>query len=500
MARLSKSTKFFDFTGGLNTKSPVTSLAMNQAMDLQNINILPSGGFEKRRGNTAFNSSAMVGSTTAVTGLGYYKTAAGVEYMMAIAGTKAFKADNLDGTMDDITGAVTITTGTNNIWTHTNFNDLSIFVGGAPDAPIRWNATGNMTALAGSPPSGSFGFSANNRMFIGGTTANPSRIYWSILGNPEDWTGTGSGSQDVQLNDGDTLVGAAVMGIDHALLFKQNSIHDLAIRTSPFPLFPLFSNVGAISKRGIVVVDGVAYFITPEPRMKATDGTNIIEFPDTIDDIWDSLVISRLPYIHGMYYRRLHQIWWFVTTTGSTHDLCIVWDLKRKCWLKHPTGFKMNCSAMIQNRLAYAGGYDGKIYLQDAASTYVDNSETTTAINAYWRSGWMDFGTTIETKNVPYSVLCYTTQVSGTFNYSYGYDFNQDQSSSDPISMQASGSVWDSFLWDVGAWGTNSDATSLVNMAGNGKFFQHAVRNGNSGEPFMFNGIEIPIEQNAPHF
>ena len=138
--------KFFDFSGGLNTKSPPMVLKDNEASDLQNINLLPTGGFERRNGNSSFNSLAM-DSGSAIHGLGYYKLSSSAYYMMAIAGTKVFKSDNLDGAMDDITGTVTVTTGKDNIWTNAQMNNLSIFVGGAPDAPIKWNGSGNMSVL-----------------------------------------------------------------------------------------------------------------------------------------------------------------------------------------------------------------------------------------------------------------------------------------------------------------------------------------------------------------
>jgi hypothetical protein len=350
MTRASKALRLFTFNGGLNTKAPVTSLLATQALDLQNINLLPSGGFEKRRGNTAFNSSPMA-SSTAVHGLGYYRQADMDEWLMAVCGTKLFASTALNGTMTDITGAVTITTGQNNIWTHSVMNDLSIWVGGVPDAPIKWTGAGNAAVLGGTPPNGSWGLTANNRFFIGNTAANPSRVAWSILGDPEDWSGTGSGTQDVSKNDGDTLVGGAKLGMDHLILFKENSIHDLIIKTSPFPLFELRRGVGAVSKRAILPVDNYIYFITPEPRMKAFDGQNIIHFPDTIDDVWDGLNKSRLKYIQGLYMPRLRQIWWMCSnTTSSTHNLCLIWDLDRECWLRHTTGFGMNAAVLAQDR------------------------------------------------------------------------------------------------------------------------------------------------------
>lgn len=489
MTRRSKTVRFFDFTGGLNTKSPVTAVKMNEALDLQNINILPSGGFEKRRGNSAFNASAMNGGA-AVQGLGYYKTAAGVEYMMAIAGAKVFKADNLDGTMDDVTGAVTITAGKDNIWTYATMNDLAIFVGGAPDAPIKWNATGNFAALGGSPPSGTFGIVGNNRFFIG----SGSTIYWSILGNPDDWSGTGSGSTVANGSDGDTLVGAALNGYDHMLLFKQNSVYDLSIRTSPFPIFPLFPRVGAISKRGILNIDGIVYFVTAEPRLKATDGTNVIDFPDTLDTTWDSLNIGRLPYLHMQYNRRLHQIWIYCSSTSATtNDIAIVWDIARKCWLKNPTGFGMNSSALIANRLTYAGAYDGKIYKLDAESTYNDASETTPTINAYWRSGWMDFGDSLLRKSPSYIEAVFTNQTSGNFEVGMGFNFQMDRVLN-TITMVAVGGTWDSGVWDTALWGGQTDSSSLFHLNGSGKFLQFLIRNKNASERLLINGISFPVE------
>lgn len=498
--RRSKSLRFFDCTGGLNTKAPVTTLKYSEALDLQNINLLPSGGFEKRRGNTAFNSSAM-DSAAAVHGAGYYRQADADEWLMAVAGTKIFKSE-FDGTMDDITGAVTITTGQNNIWTHSVMNDLSIWVGGAPDAPIKWSGSGNVAALGGSPPSGSFGLTANNRFFIGNTTANPSRIAWGILGSPEDWSGTGSGTQDVSKNDGDTLVGAAQLGMDHLICFKQNSLHDLVIRNAPFPLFPLRRgpNIGAISKRGIVSAGDMIYYVTPEPRMKAFDGTRIIDFPDSIDDVWDSLSKTRLKYIEGLYYPRLHQIWWFCSSTSSsTHDTLLIWDIARQAWLRHPTGYKMNVAVLAQDRIAYGGSYAGVLYKQDVANTYTDASETSPgAINAYWKTGWYDLEAMIQDKSIPYVDVNFATQSSGNFDFGYGYDFVTSPKITS-IRMPGPGNVWGGFQWGIGSWGGNSDRSKMVFTKGRGKFVQFFIRNQNPSEALSFNGFEVPVKLNAPY-
>jgi hypothetical protein len=501
MSRRSEGLRFFNFSGGLATKPPVTSLALNQAVDIDNINLLPSGGFEKRRGNSLFNATAMNGGAS-VHGLGYHRQSDGDDFLLAICGDKIYKSDSLDGTMDDITGAVTITTGNNNIWTHSVLNDKSLFVGGdkTTDVPIKWDGSGDAEVLGGTPPVGTFGLAANNRFFIGNTVANPSRINWCIFGDPEDWTGVGSGSQDVSRNDGDTLVGACQIGVNHMLLFKQNSIHDLVITSAPFPLYPLFKNVGAVSPRGIVEVDGMVYFITPEPEMKATDGSKIYSFPDIIDDVFSGLNTARLKYLHGTYYKSLGQIWWVVSDGSSaTHDLCIVWDIARQAWLKHTTGFKMNCSCIAQDRRPFMAAYDGKIYEMDKTSTNNDASETSPGtISCIWRSGWQDLNTLINAKTFPYVDTSYTTQTSGTFNFSYGFDFDPDRKT-ETISMAGTGGVWGTMLWGTGLWGGSSDKFKMFSTKGLGKVVQFAVSNNNAGEHLRFNGFEVPIKENQPY-
>jgi hypothetical protein len=501
MTRQSKSIILSDFSGGWNADASPTTIPLNQALDLDNIILLPGSGFKKRNGNSVFNSSAMA-SGAAVHGLGYYRKADATDFMMSICGTKLYKSDSLDGTMDDITNTLTITTGQDYIWINAQMNDLSIFVGGnrATDVPIKWSGSGNGAVLGGTPPVGKFGIQGNNRFFIGNTIANPSRIYWSILGNPEDWSGTGSGSQDISTNDGDQLVGAVLLGVDHMLLFKQNSIHDLIIRASPFPVSPLFKNVGAVSMRAIVNVDGVLYFITPEPRMKATDGSKIIDFPETINSVWDGLVKSRLQYVQGVYDKTRRLILWFCTNgVGAANNYCIAWDLNRECWLKFSTGHGMNCASIMQDRTIYAGAYDGKVYQMDDPDTVDDASETTTAVTAYWRSGWMDMEQMIQLKYIPYADINFKTSVtsSSSFQFSYGYDFNIDQKEVS-ISMVQTGSLYDTALYDTDTYGGISDKTKLSFMKGRGKFFQYKLQNSATEQFFQINRLALPVNLDAP--
>ena len=489
MSRRVSQKKINDFAGGLHTTVAITELDDNEAYDLSNVVVSPGGRYIRSRyGNTAFNSVAM-NSGANVQSLSYFKLNSGVEHLVSICGDKIFKSE-MDGTMDDIS-APTITAGQNNIWTFLTFNNVHIGFGGistAPDAPIQYTGSGNAAALSGTPPSAYGAVQANNRVFAFRTAAAPSIVQWGILGSGQDWTGTGSGSQTISTSDNDSVTAMAVMNDSLALVFKQKSIHKLLINTlvsSAFPTFPLFRNVGCAGKHAVVVADGLCYFITPKGQMKITDGVQIIDSKELprlsyIDDLWSSGNPSRYEYIQGHYVEGddYEHIVWLMTSTaaGTTHDTALIWDIHNKCWLRHKTGFKANVIASTQSGALYTGHYAGIIYKQDVSTVTTDASESAMNVDSYWTSGWDDFGSFDTFKNVSDAYLSYVTQTSGTLNFSWGYDFNSYQKTTN-ISQRISGAAYDSGIYDDAIYGGQSDRISSIIPIGNGQVFQYRFRN-----------------------
>lgn len=495
---------FEDFSGGLNSYTPVTEVANNQAMDLSNIMIYTFGrGFRKRYGNTVFNSSAMNGGAN-VQGLSYFKLANTNDFLISVAGAKLYKSTSLSGTMTEITGAITITAGQNNIWTQFTFNNVHIGFGGsatAPDAPWVYDGSGgNAAALGGTPPSAYGAFQANNRVFAFRTAANPSRIFWSILGSQADWTGTGSGSADVWTNDNDSITACAVRDNSTVLIFKENSVHRMLINTlvsNAFPIYPLFSGVGCVGKHACVVADGLAYFINNQGRMKITDGVRLltnIDFPNlnNADDYWNSIPAARRQYIQGI--RKIgadyDHIVWLTTSTGTTHDTAIIWDLQNRCWLKHKTGYGANVAGLHQNGTLYTGHYDGKIYTQDVSTATTDASTGSLSIDAYWRSAWMTQKSFENIKQPRKLNLSFTTQTSGQIYISYGFDFNTD-SQTLTMDQTAPGGTWDTDNWDVMSWAGQSDLIRSVRLSGRGNSFQFRIRNNQLADALKVNGLTL---------
>lgn len=488
---------FSDFSGGLNTFDPEYVSTINQSPDLDNI-ILLDKGYKKRMGDSAWNASAMVSGSTAIHGMGYIKLDAGTEFLTAIAGTKFFSDSSLAGTMTDRTGAITITTGQNNIWTPVNFNNLQIWFGGAPDAPFKYSGTGNIAALGGSPPTANSVFAANNRIFAMNTTANPSRIFWPVLSNPEDWTGSGSGSADVALSDGDTLQCGIVIGPDTAILFKNNSTHMMVLTRQPFPIYQLQKGVGIAGKNAWALANGEIFFITPGLRMKSTrDGVNFKTYPNDINDIWDSITTTRIPYIQGIYYQPLEWIMWVVTIGGSatTNNYLLIWDIERECFLRCSTGYKANVLAMVQNRRLFAGHYNGVLYEKLKASIFSDASETSPgAIDARWRTPFR--GLTQEIDNTVHPLAIYVvalTETASTLDVSYGFDFTSP-STTQSFSLQAVGGIWDTGVWDSAVWGGQNSTVLTQFVVGRGNLFCFSMRNATASQPYTVQGATVRVK------
>lgn len=499
MAANGPSVEISDFTGGLNTFDAEFSMNLNESPDLDNIIILDKG-FKKRNGDSTWNSSAMVSSSTAIQGAGYVQLNSGTQFLNAIAGTKFFTDSGLSGTMADATGAVTITSGQNNIWTPVIFNNLQIWFGGAPDAPFKYSGTGNAAALGGSPPSANSVFAANNRIFAMNTTANPSRIYWPVLADPEDWTGTGSGNADVAKSDGDSLQCGIVVGPDTALLFKQNSTHLMVLTRQPFPIYQLQRGVGIAGKNAYAYANGTVYFITPGLIMKSTkDGVNFRDYPNKINDLWSSINVNRIPYIQGMYYPELDWIMWVVSTGSSTtNNYLLIWDLKKECFLRCSTGFKANILAMVQNKRLFAGHYNGKLFEKLKTTVFSDASETSPgAINGHWRTPYKNQEQGLDTTVHPHyiSIAALSESVS-TLNVSYGFDFTGQQTAQ-AFSLTAVGSLWDVALWDVDVWGGQNAVILRQFVLGRGNLFSFTMGNSTASQGFTVQGATVRLRKDG---
>ena len=137
------------------------------------------------------------------------------------------------------------------------------------DVPRKLTSTPSVANLGGSPPNFAFGAWHKNRAWAAGAVSNPSRLYYSVNLDPEDWTSAGSGSIDIDPEDGDRITGIWPHR-NELIVFKgpnKLSIHRIT-GSSPtgsdaFARVPFVKGIGSINQNGIGTVGDDVVFASP---------------------------------------------------------------------------------------------------------------------------------------------------------------------------------------------------------------------------------------------
>jgi len=181
-----------------------------------------NGGTHKIGGTTRAHSNAVASGGT-VTGLfDFWRHSGGsaVRKLVIHAGANCYAAD-LGSEFSSIGSGLS----SGAVPSYETFDDFLI-IGSTGDVPKSYDQT-TFQNLAGSPPNFAFSETHKNRLWAAGVATAPSKLYYSALLDPEDWTGSGSGAIDIDPNDGDAIT-ALASHKDNLWVFKgpnKGSIH-----------------------------------------------------------------------------------------------------------------------------------------------------------------------------------------------------------------------------------------------------------------------------------
>lgn len=475
---------FRDFSGGYAGAKGVGTLGANEAQTLNNIILLPGGHSFKSRYGTKQISPVGGSSQNAwdyVTAIfadrekvpGFDSTDRPMyAYTMAKATAKSGGFDVINALLWKIDGSSSpaLTSGGQIFYTGdtvTKDYRFSIFPfqgvhiittkrGGSLSVnslPAKMNfGSVSLTALAGSAPQGEVGISWNNVAWIGNTTSDPSKLYYSILNSPDDWTGSGSGFVNPDPGSGDELIALAPIANNVMLYFKRNKIFQVVGRADPFSVFQLFAGIGCVGYDALVTVDGLVYFITPQCQMKVTDGSRIFDEKDIpklsdADDLWQRIPVARRTFIRGARHKGNgfdHLVWLVTLDSGTTNNCAIIWDLVNKCWLKMTVGYVGNCITSSPEGRAFIGSYDGARIFELGVSDYYKEDPNSTAIydgngriiaptnsssrSWLWRTDDLAIGSLHKIVQSSLVNVISTLSATGTLSLNYRYDGLADSS------------------------------------------------------------------------
>ena len=249
-----QSTSFGDFSGGLNTSVNGLLIQENESPSLQNVVLDQTGGITRREGYIKRNaSSAIGGGSQDVNAVYQLEQSDGDRYCVAFSSTTGYSSTDACQTFSAFVSSLTL----NNDVNCDSAEDALFCVNGQYN--MKFDGS-NDTSFTSNPSSLKYIRVHRNYCFASGNSTNPSRLYWSNLGDCDTWAAT-TDFVDVAPNDGDVVVGIGEPIFDMLPIYKKFSTWVLKGNSSlNFELVNVNKAIGAVNHRAIRNFNNVQLF------------------------------------------------------------------------------------------------------------------------------------------------------------------------------------------------------------------------------------------------
>ena len=382
----------FGFSGGYATDLPTQSRSLDYWLKAENVIFTVSGIARKVGGANKVNATTITDSPDVTGMFDFWRNGAAASFtqkhVVVTANGKVYK-DDMDGTYDDITGAATITADAIPVFCQAR--DLLLIFTDKNDTPLKWNQTGNVASLGGSPPSGRGAVFHNNRVWTWGDNSNPSRLTYGSSTTAEDFTGVDTGGIDIDPEDGDRIVGA-ISHKEILFIFKgpnTGSIHMIA-GTAPtggdaYSRKVLVRGIALQTHNSIIPVGDDVFFMSERGihSLRATQQFGNFSEADVTRYLKgyfrDNLNRAQLNKVWGVNYADKGCMLWLVPLAGST-ECNAVFGLsyirsaeegpKAFTWTRAGTSAGIRIHPTTKARELVFGTTDGFVTIQD----YVNRS------------------------------------------------------------------------------------------------------------------------------
>jgi hypothetical protein len=273
-----------------------------------------------------------------------------------------------------------------------------------------------------------------SRLVFAGTTETSlyaNRIRWANAGTIETYS-SADYTDGCEASDGAVITGMSKL-LDDLYIFKDSltggikRLYYTGSSATPFGIINI-ADVGTRSGDSVVPIDvpdvgnGLVYWGV-DNKIRFFDGSTSTPISDNIQPTLDAANPARMPYVKGVHYPNLNQVWFcFSNGTATTNDSVLVFDYRNKAFLFH-NDITANAAAIFHdsnfNTYLVTGNYGGRTFKHD-----IGTSDYGSNFNSYYATAWLDFGQSELTKR-PRWVNLYTNN-SGAWNLcvNYDYDFN----------------------------------------------------------------------------
>lgn len=461
-----KTYRLNNLSGGMNTVSEVDALAsfdyqgsgvQAEASDIENFIPTNRGGQTKNGGFTLYKNT---GSANAITGLYRFIKSDGTSLLLFSQTTKVYKL--VSGTITDL--GATISSGA-----YTHFEtalDKCVICDGV-SAPVFYDGSSITTISNGAPTGARQSLFYQNRLWLFGGTSNPSLLYFSKAGDlTQGYNGASApdgGFVSCDVNDGQKITFIGKFFIPGSLepviiVGKERSIGIVTGTGSsadPYTFVKINQDTGIVGFRSGVQFGQDFAYLTPRGVSSYRTDSSIVNLiyaylSEKIRPNFQALDSSNISKAIAFYDWKKTRISFAVPESGQTTPNVIYhYDTRLQCWYKERWNSGQDCTASFidTDGTWYHGDTNGKIYSHDSNGTFDGG-----AINAYYKTGYMDFGDPSAYKHIRQARL----MVRGNGNYGVGIasslDYGIRNGTSSTLTLQTG-----SYTWNGGTW--TSDPT-----------------------------------------
>jgi len=479
---------YFNNTGGLNNFSSMASLNESEKntdwFDAQNVEGHKSGGLVKMKGNKNILNTVLPEKTKILGIWDYMKQ--GIHYpIINTSEGKLYRLNLETGVLSEKHSGLNTTAKCN----YVNFNNGVVITNGI-DAPLFYEELYGASPLLGGAPVGTAIEAYKARLFI----SSGSGLYYSALGNHNDWTTNDDAGSIVNFhNDSSPIIALENYG-EFLAIYKKNAIYVLT-GSSPddFVIKPV-ADTGCLSPWAVGTVNNSQYFFNGEAvttlsfnslgQITIADDISIKiknAFPDLNSDKFADAVCITYP--------SKNQLWfYFASGISENLDICFIYDYFHKSWYKR-IGLPVSCGISIDGKI-YTGTPDGKILIEDT-----EDSFDGLPVKAWWFSPWFTFGAPDSKKEIlSFNVWLYQNQ-KYPFDVVYARDYSKTDRVYTTVQVISEDElVWDAGLWEANNWTSDKAVRKKIPVNGKCEALQIGFQNLEAGQHFSVLGYSFDYD------
>lgn len=263
-------------------------------------------------------------------------------------------ADNGDAAFVDVTGPFSILR-TDNVSIDTFFGLLVMaFTNNPGGTPLKYNQTGNVAALGGSPPNAKYLRQFDNRLWAAGIGTAPDRLAASAIDNPEDWSIVG-GAIQINIDQGDQdpvgLTSLFPKYYGRLIAGKRRSLYEISPVSTTYALRPIIEGIGCVAHNGAAATPTDIIFPSELGihSLGMTDKFGQIEtayLSAQIQNLYQEVTsFDRADNMRSLYVPELSSYLLALTSKSSfSNDIVLGYNIARQEWF----AWRQNVSAMCK--------------------------------------------------------------------------------------------------------------------------------------------------------